>query len=626
MVPFWEKCGLLMDIKINRESVIPIYTQIYNEIRVMILSGAMPAGYKLLPERKLAEKLGVNRSTVLNAYRELKAIGLIESHIGQGTTVVDFRSGETLGYDGGYMTGVRKPGYDDKSRGIADIGSSHGESVSGRATVAGGRPPMADAIYDTMTGDREPVADRRPSMADAAYDTMAGGRAPVAEGMYGRISGGRVTIADFSEGISGGMGHGNSPMPPMPWDQLFSESSLRMQDTTVRDLLKLSGRKDMILLAAGVTVPGIDSLEALKRIQTDVVKSHGHTVVQHMPADGFYPLRESITKLMSERGINATATETMVLSGSQQGLDLAARAFIDPGDVVFVEEPTFFSAVHIFRAAGARVVGVPTDSDGMRIDVLSMLLKRFKPKLIYTIPDFQNPSGAVMSLERRNELLSLAYRNQIIILEDDPYGMLRYEGNALPALKAMDVHDNVLYLSTFSKLLFPGFRVGWISGPPQVLHRLTLLKQMADLHTSSLPQLIFDRFLREGLMKGHLEKANKENCRRRDVMHEELVAARLEGLNWNRPEGGLYLWCRIPDSMPQSRLLSRSVDNGVSFVPGNTFYPGNADGNYIRLNFTYPTPEQIKEGVGRLARAYNDVLREYENNVAELDTALGPIL
>ncbi len=607
-----------MDIRIDRDSVIPIYMQIYNSIRAMILSGAMPAGYKLPPERKLAQRLEVNRSTVLNAYRELKAIGLIESHIGQGTIAVDFKSGEVLGDDGGYMIGVRKPGY-DYSNGTTDRGGSQGEGISSRTPMPGRKPQMTEAMYDTGYG-------RRPLTAGAMYDKESGGRPPMGEDIYGRISGGGVTIADYNKDISRGVGHGNSPMPPMPWDQLFSESSLRMQDTTVRDLLKLSGRKDMILFAAGVTVPGIDSLEALKRIQTDVVKSHGHTAVQHMPADGFYPLRESITKLMSERGINATAAETMVLSGSQQGLDLAARAFIDPGDVVFVEEPTFFSATHIFRAAGARVVGVPTDSDGMRTDVLSMLLKRFKPKLIYTIPDFQNPSGAVMSLDRRNELLSLAYRNQIIILEDDPYGMLRYEGNALPALKAMDVHDNVLYLSTFSKLLFPGFRVGWISGPPQVLHRLTLLKQMADLHTSSLPQLIFDRFLREGLMKGHLEKAIEENCRRRDVMQEELVAAKLEGLSWNRPEGGLYLWCRIPDSMPQSRLLSRSVDNGVSFVPGNTFYPGNADGNYIRLNYTYPAPEQIKEGVRRLASAYNGVLLEHRNDVADMNTALGPIL
>jgi DNA-binding transcriptional MocR family regulator len=719
---------MMMDIKINRDSVIPIYTQIYNTIRAMILTGALPAGYKLPPERKLAEQLGVNRSTVLNAYRELKAIGLIESHIGQGTTVADFRYGEPVADDYGYMTGMRKPIYDDEGDGVSYGIKPAGESWSGvsadcrrpagcggmtaagiRPPIAGGGPPIAGGMIPIAgegsqnVGGRSPIArdgtpiaggkasiadgesqiagvgasladgkmpkaDGRMSMTDArvpvvgvrapiagegpsiAYGmeptkegrmsmaggtygvfngsrgSMTSGREPMAEGKYGRVYGGRMPTSVPSGRITSDVVYKNSPIPPMPWDQLFSESSMRMQDTTVRDLLRLSGRKDMILFAAGVTVPGIDSLEALRRIQMDVIKSHGHTAVEHMPADGFYPLRESITRLMSDRGINASAAETMVLSGSQQGLDLVARAFIDPGDVVFVEEPTFFSAIHIFRSAGARVVGVPTDYNGMRTDVLSMLLKRFKPKLIYTIPDFQNPSGAVMSIERRNELLWLAYRNQIIILEDDPYGRLRYEGNAIPALKAMDVHGNVLYLSTFSKLLFPGFRVGWISGPPQVLYRLTLLKQTADLHTSSLPQLIFDQFLREGLMKGHLEKTIEENRRRRDIMLEELTAAGLEGLSWNKPEGGLYLWCSIPDSMPQSRLLSRAVDNGVSFVPGKTFYPGNASGNYIRLNFTYPAPEQIKEGVRRLARAYNDVLREHKNDAAEMDNALGLIL
>lgn len=412
----------------------------------------------------------------------------------------------------------------------------------------------------------------------------------------------------------------------MPWDQLFSESSLRMQDTTVRDLLRMSGKKDMILFAAGVSVQGIDSLDVLQRIQSEVINEHGHNAVKHVPSDGFYPLRESIGKLAASRGITASAQDVMVLSGSQQGIYLAACAFIDPGDIVFVEEPTFFSAIHIFKAQGARVIGIPTDRDGMRTDLLSVLLKRYKPKLIYTIPDFQNPSGAVMSMKRRQELLSLAHRNQAVILEDDAYGMLRYEGDSLPALKAMDVHGNVLYLSTFSKLLFPGFRVGWISGPQQVLHRLTILKQMVDLHTSSLPQMIIDRFLREGLLEEHLEKSIKENRKRRDVMLEELDVARLEGITWNKPEGGLYLWCRLPDRMQQMTLLSHSVERGVSFVPGNIFYPGDAPGNFIRLNFTYPTPSEIGEGVKRLAEAYRGVRKEQKKYSAGDHEELGPIL
>jgi DNA-binding transcriptional MocR family regulator len=337
-------------------------------------------------------------------------------------------------------------------------------------------------------------------------------------------------------------------------------------------------------------------------------------------------LRESVCELMRGRGIQANAADTMILTGSQQGLDLVTRAFIEPGDVVLAEEPTFFSAVQIFKAAGARVIGIPTDKDGMRTDLLDMLVKRFKPKLIYTIPDFQNPSGAVMSLERRKQLLSAALRNQLIILEDEPYGILRYEGKALPALKALDGYGNVLYLSTFSKLLFPGFRVGWITAPPQVLYRLVMLKQVADLHTSSLPQLIIDRFLREGLLKAHVEKANRENKGRRDLMISELDGANLEGMSWNRPEGGLYLWCRLPERMPQGRLLANSMEKGVSFVPGNVFFPGSPSGNYIRLNFTYPSPTQIREGVKRLAAAYLDMSGEQKKYGRSVINELGPII
>jgi DNA-binding transcriptional MocR family regulator len=511
-----------MNIQLDRTSTTPIYLQISNNIRDMILAGTLAAGTRLPPERKLAEQLQVNRSTVLNAYRELKANNLADSHIGQGTSVIEGK------LDGAF-----------KQEGMADE---------------------------------------------------------------------------------------NTPIPSMPWEQIFSESSLRSQDTTVRDLLRLSGNSGMILFAAGVTVPGIDSLDALQRIQTEVLRQYGHTAVQHIPSEGFYPLRESICTLMHERGICANAEDTVVLSGSQQGLDLAARIFLDPGDVVLVEEPSFFSAFHIFRAAGARVIGVPTDRDGMRTDILAGLLERYKPKLIYTIPDFQNPAGFVMSLERRKNLLSLAYKHQTVILEDDPYGRLRYEGNSLPPLKALDKFGHVVYLSTFSKLLFPGFRVGWLTAPQAVIHRFVLLKQMADLHTSSLPQLIFDRFIREGLLEKHLVIANGENCRRRDTMLEALHSAEIEGLNWNTPEGGLYLWCRIPGNILQARLLTRSVENGVSFVPGNTFFPGTPSGNYIRLNFTYPAPEQIVEGVKRLSGAWEDVLKEQKRYTAVSKSELGPIV
>lgn len=506
-----------MNIRINRESSIPVYMQICGQIRDMILAGKLTPGFRLPPERKLAEALKVNRSTVLNAYKELKANGLVDAHVGQGTVVTDYLL----------------------------------ENEAGK-----------DAV---------------------------------------------------------------NPLT-MPWGQLFSESMSRSPDTLVRDLLKLAGSKDTILFAAGVAVPGLDSLDTLQRIQKEVVDLYGHMTVQHSPTEGHYPLRESIGMLMRDRGIYVPAEEVIVLSGSQQGLDLAARIFLDPGDVVFVEEPSFFCAFQIFKTAGARVIGVPCDKDGMRTDLLAGLMERFRPKMIYTIPTFQNPSGAVMSLERRKQLLSLAYRHQTVILEDDPYGQLRYEGEQLPPLKALDRHGYVLYLSTFSKLLFPGFRIGWLAAPVSVIHQFTVVKQMADLHSSSLPQFIFDRFIREGLLAGHIERMISENVYRRDIMLDELERHAVRGMEWNRPEGGLYLWCRLPEEVIQSKLLAKAIEYGVAFVPGNAFFPGTASGNYIRLNFTFPPPELIKEGVKRLIKAVKQVISEGKGNPSGIEMNLRSIV
>lgn len=490
-----------MKIDVNRDSTVPVYLQISSQIRDLILSGHIAPGSRLTPERKLAGELGVNRSTVLNAYRELKSNGYADSRVGQGTVVA---------------SGMREPG-------------SSGD------------------LFDPL---------------------------------------------------------------PMPWEQLFSESMSRSSDTTVRDLLKQASSKDMILFAAGASAQGLDSLDELLQVQQEVVREYGHTVVGHMPTEGYYPLRESICNLMEVRGITSHPSEVMILSGSQQGLDLAARIFLDPGDVVLVEEPTFFCAFQIFKTMGARVIGIPTDNDGMRTDLLASMIERFKPKLIYTIPDFQNPSGMVMSLERRRQLLSLAYKHQVAILEDDPYGRLRYEGEDVPPLKALDRHGYVIYLSTFSKLLFPGFRVGWLAAPAAVLNRFTMLKQNADLHTSSLTQLIFYKFISKGLLEGQIKRIINENSLRRDIMLDELAKTAVSGMYWNKPKGGLYLWCRIPDGIPQSRMLAKASEYGVAFVPGNAFYPNGPTGNYIRLNYTYPSPELIGEGIRRRTKAMKYVSQE----------------
>jgi DNA-binding transcriptional MocR family regulator len=275
---------------------------------------------------------------------------------------------------------------------------------------------------------------------------------------------------------------------------------------------------------------------------------------------------------------------------------------------VIVEEPTYLGALQAFRSGGVRLVGVPVDADGMRTELLEPLLARHRPRLIYTLPTFQNPSGAVMSLPRRRQLLDLAYRHQVPILEEDPYGDLRYDGRPLPSLKAMDTRGQVLHLNTFSKVLFPGLRIGWLVGPAAAVRRVAVAKQTVDLHSGTLSQWLMARFLTEGCLERHLEKVRPEYARRRDALLSALRAASRAGLVWSRPEGGFYLWCRLPEAVPPERLLAEAARERVSFLPGTVFSIEGGDATHIRLNFTASPPDRIREGVRRLARVLRTAL------------------
>ena len=474
-----------MDITIDRKSGEPIYRQLVRRIQEMILSGALPEGFRLPPERRLAEALGVNRSTVLSAYRELKALGLVDSHVGRGTAVL--------------------------------------------------RPPAPP---------------------------------PAVLGV--------------------------------PWRQLFRESVARSHDPVIADLLAFSERRDIISFAIGLPAPELLPLETIGRFTNELIDDVGPPLLLHCPTEGHTPLREVIASWVTARGIHARASDVLILSGSQQGLDLVARVFIDPGDVVVVEEPTYLGALPAFRVAQARVIGVPVDRDGMRTDVLASVLEHHRPKLIYTQPTYQNPSGAVMSLERRRHLLELASRWNVPILEDDPYSELRYEGDALPSLKALDEEDRVLYQSTFSKTLFPGFRLGYMVVPPVVLRQLVLAKQGADLHANSFGQYLLERFVREGHFASHLERSRTEYRRRRDAMAAALERDRSLALEFERPRGGFYIWCRISDGIDQSALLANAAQRGVIFLPGRACFATEPPGNFLRLNFSHPSEEAIGVGIQRL--------------------------
>jgi DNA-binding transcriptional MocR family regulator len=480
-----------VDIRIDRDSTVPIYLQICSGIKEMILSGALPEGFRLPPERRLAAALGVNRSTILSAYRELKADALVDAHVGRGTSVLP---------------------------------RTHAAAV------------------------------------DAAVQAL-------------------------------------------PWRQLVRAGMTEVQDPLLRDLLELAERPDVISLSVGLPAPELLPLETLRAVLGELMDEVGPAMLLHSPTEGLTPFRESLCQVMVARGIRCSAADVLVTSGSQQGLDLVTRVFLAPGDAVVVERPTFFGALQIFRRAQVRLLGVPTDSDGMRTDALEALLERQRPKLIYTLPTFQNPSGVVMSLERRRKLLELAYRFQVPVLEDDPYCDLRYEGEPLPSLKALDEHGHVIYLSSFSKVLFPGLRIGWLAAPRPAARQLALAKQAADLHSSTAGQFVLDRFVRAGHYARHIAGLRPEYTRRRDLMHDVLRRSAPREVAWNRPEGGFYFWLRVPDGIRQVHLLGLAAERRVSYLPGDACFADEPGANYLRLNFTLAAPEQIREGVTRLMDA-----------------------
>ncbi|MDF2594756.1 MAG: transcriptional regulator with domain and aminotransferase domain [Clostridia bacterium] len=506
-----------MRITVNKNSAVPIYLQIRNQIRDMVLDGILESGFKLPSERKLAEILGVNRSTVLNAYRDLKADNLIGSHIGQGTIVL--------------MPKVAK--------------------------------------------EREQLSQK---------------------------------------------------VNPLPWIQLLGGCAQRMQQPLVSDILKTANRKDVISFAAGFLAQSKDPVDELLETQSRLLKDYGSTMLQYGATQGYLPLRESLSHFMRKRGIQANPEEIIVLSGSQQAIDLTARILIDPGDVVIVEEPTFFSALQIFQSLGARVIGVPIDEQGMKIDFLEPLLQRVKPKLIYTIPTFQNPSGTVMNLKRRRQLLDMAYKYQIPILEDDPYGELRYEGEHLPSLKALDQHGYVIYASTFSKIMFGGMRIGWAIASHEMIKQLILAKQMADLHTNTLGQWIMDDFLRRDVLEKRLEAVILENKENRDLMAEALKKYAIKDLKWQIPEGGLYFWCQLPEQIEPERLIVKAQEKKVICVPGHIFYPGYAKSHFIRLSFSSPPRELITKGIKLLAEAVQEMSEEEKSKVYLNECEIKPIL
>ncbi len=505
-----------MKISLDRDAKTPVYIQLADQLRRQILSGELSAGQRLPSERKLAEHLGVNRTTVLSAFEVLKGEGLLHSAVGSGTVVR--------------------------------------------------RTPERDA-------------DKK--------------RGPAAE---------------------------------PAWNQLFSQYAIRSESGLVGELLGLASRTDVISFATGIASPDCGPAELLNGIDGELLSKDNVRALLHSPTEGFLSLRTAMCGLMQKRGVFCHPEEVMMLAGSQQGIDLAARVFLDPGDIVVLEEPTYFPAIQVMSRAGARIMTVPVDDQGMRVDVLEQLLERYRPKLIYTIPTYQNPTGAEMPLERRKRVVDLAGRYNVMVLEDDAYGELCYEGTQPPLIKALDGTGHVIYLSTFSKNVYSGLRLGWIVANKKVVRQFSAAKQLMDLHSSSLSQWMIERFVVSGGMEAHLRRVCVAYRERRDIMLSALERHAPDGMAWSVPKGGYYIWCRLPRGVTANALVPKAAEQGVAFIPGDPFFASGEGDGHIRLNFTFAPKDKIEEGIRRLSLAMRQILNERQTSQHDALLELNPIV
>jgi 2-aminoadipate transaminase len=409
-----------------------------------------------------------------------------------------------------------------------------------------------------------------------------------------------------------------------PWAHRYAQRTKTAKSSIIRELLKLTQRPEVISFAGGLPAPEVFPVARFQEACQRVLQTQGAAALQYGPTEGYRPLRELIVAHMARYGILASVDNVLITSGSQQALDLVAKLLINRGDRILVERPTYLGALQAFDLMGAEYVTVPVDEQGMQTCNMEEAL-RSGPKFMYILPNFQNPGGVTLSRTRRDQLVALSDKYGIPIIEDDPYGQLRYEGEHISPLVVLDrinvARDsgyklgNVIYLSTFSKVLAPGLRLGWIVAPPDVIAKLVQLKQSADLHTSSFTQMVAYEVARDGFIDEHVKVIRATYKERRDAMLAALKDFFPSEVSWTHPHGGLFLWVTMPPSLDSSRLLDCALRQNVAFVPGEPFFPQGDEGSHMRLNFSNAQPEQIREGIRRLSIA---VAHELEHRTAEI--------
>jgi len=404
------------------------------------------------------------------------------------------------------------------------------------------------------------------------------------------------------------------------WQHRFAQRTQRMGSSAIRELLKLTQIPGLISFAGGLPAPEVFPVDEFKEACDVVLSEVGSQALQYSTTEGYYPLRELIARNSSRYGIYVDTDNIQITSGSQQALDLLGKLFINQGDRILVEAPTYLGALQAWNAYGPEYISVPADENGMQTDALESAL-RTGPKFIYVLPNFQNPTGVTLSLDRRLKLIELADAYGVPIIEDDPYGQLRYEGEHLPPVVVLDdqfqkngssaYHGNVIYLSTFSKTLAPGIRLAWIVAPKEVIAKVVQAKQGADLHTSTFNQMVAYEVARTGFLDEHVRVIRKTYRERRDVMLASMEEYFPKGVTWTRPKGGMFLWVTLPEGIDATELFDKAVSLKVAYVPGAPFFPNGGGENTIRLNFSNASPEMIQEGILRLGKVFKEAIETF---------------
>lgn len=390
----------------------------------------------------------------------------------------------------------------------------------------------------------------------------------------------------------------------------FSRRTQNLKASEVREILKVTERPEIISFAGGLPAPELFPIEEIKIACIEVLNDKGQAALQYSTTEGYIPLREAICGRMKNLGIETSIDNVIITTGSQQALDLSGKLFIDEGDTIICESPTYLAAINAFKAYMPKFQEVAMDEEGMIMEELEKTLKdNPNAKFIYTIPDFQNPTGRTMSLSRRKKLIELANQYDIVIIEDNPYGEVRFAGEKLPPVKHFDTEGRVIYLSTFSKIFAPGLRLGWICADKKFIDKYVPFKQNVDLHSDIFAQMITAKYMELFDIEAHIEKIREVYRHRRELMINCIKEEFPKNAKYTLPDGGLFIWVELAENVDTSKLFVKALENNVVFVSGQSFFPNGNCKNGFRLNYSNMPDERIIEGIKRLAT----VIKEYQN-------------